>query len=118
MSLSLNSRLLKSISIPCLCFIDFRASSMTVNVFRPRASILIRPISAASSMSTATTGILSEVAGLFLVSIGAYLNIGSLEVTTPAAWIPVPRILPLKLSPYSLTSGYLSLNHATFEEWQ
>jgi hypothetical protein len=36
-------------------------------------------------MSTATTGILSSDPGEDLVSIGAYLKIGSFDVTTPAA---------------------------------
>ena len=63
----------------------FKVSLITVSVFSPRASILIRPMSAASSISTPTTGILSPVDGLFLVSMGAYLKIGSLDVTTPAA---------------------------------
>ncbi len=57
----------------------------TLRVFRPRASILISPILSASSISTATTGMSSSAPVTFLVSSGAYLNIGSLLVTTPAA---------------------------------
>ena len=57
----------------------------TDKVLSPSASILIKPILSASSMSTPTTGILSSEPVEDLVSSGAYLKIGSLLVTTPAA---------------------------------
>ena len=99
------------ISILWRFFIDFIVSSITVSVFNPNTSSLISPMSAASSISTATTGILSFVPGANLVSIGAYLKIESFAVTTPAACIPVPRIRPRSCSPYLTTSGYFILNH-------
>ena len=92
----------------------FRVSLRTVKVFSPKASILIKPMSAASSISMATTGILVSCPVTDLVSIGATLEIGIFDVTTPAAWIPVPRIRPRNCPPYCSISGYFSRNHATF----
>ena len=60
-------------------------SFTTLKVLRPSASILIRPIFSASSISIPTTGMRSSDPGEERVSKGAYLNIGFLLVTTPAA---------------------------------
>ena len=105
-------------SLPVLFLIDFKVSEITDKVLRPRASSLIRPISATVSISYATTGILPETSSFAsaLDSIGAYFLKSSFATTTPAACTPTLRIFPRSLSASQVTSGYFVLNSFVFDE--
>ena len=84
------------------------ASLMIDNVFKPRKSILISPVSSITEPSYWVTSISSPVSLSSAVLTGTQSVISSRQIIVPQACTPVPRTLPSSILAYfsvSRTNG-------------
>ena len=93
-----------SISIPFVCLMLATASLMIDNVFKPRKSILIRPVSSITAPSYCVTSIFSPVSLSSAVLTGTQSVISSRQMMVPHACTPVPRTLPSSILAYLIVS--------------
>ena len=97
-----------SSSIPLLKRIFSTASFIIDNVFSPRKSILINPVSSITEPSYWVTSIFSPVSLSSAVLTGTQSVISSRQIIVPQACTPVPRTFPSSILAYfivSLTKG-------------
>ena len=91
----------RSIISPVVCRITRQASFNSDNVFRPRKSILIRPVDSMTWPSYCVTGtFFSGKSGSVAVDTGTQSSIGLRQMMKPQAWIPVLRTVPSSILAY------------------
>ena len=93
-----------SSSIPNESLIFSRVSLMIDSVFKPKKSILIRPVSSITFPSYWVQWSSSPVSLSFAVETGTQSEILSLQMIKPQAWTPVLRTLPSSILAYLIVS--------------
>ena len=98
----------RSISIPRCILIFSHASFNSESVFKPKKSILMRPVDSMTCPSYCVQLVLVSLkSGSSAVETGTQSLIGSRQIMKPQAWIPVPRIVPSSIFAYLMVLASL-----------